>query len=321
MSLARPAAALDVGTNTILLLIGRRAAASASGGDGGLEIELDRCATPRLGQGVAAHGRLDGAAVERALAVLRDFAGELAARAIPAARVRAVGTAVFRRASDGPEFAARVARELGLTIAIASEAEEARLAYAAAVGGTGGEGAARDTRVIDVGGGSTELIADGGRARCSAPVGAVVLSETYLGERALRPGGFEALCAAARAALAALPLPEPVRDGPVIALGGTAVNLACLSAGLAAFDPERAEGVRIRAQEARNWARRLADLPHEARCAFPIEPERAAILPAGLVCLAEALERLGSTSALASGRGLRYGVLRELLSDLEAARG
>ena len=97
-------------------------------------------------------------------------------------------------------------------------------------------------------------------------------------------------------------------------LGGTATNLACLALGLPAFDPAAVEGVQVPAHSARHWADELASRPLAERSPLPIEADRAQILPAGLACLAACLERLEARDVRVSGRGLRYGVLREILA-------
>lgn len=298
------AAAIDAGTNTVLLLVGRR------GADGALEVVFDRCETPRLGAGVAARGTLDPAAAERALAVFRAFAADLARLGVAPARVRAAGTAVFRRARDADAFVARVRAETGVPLVVASGDEEARLAYRAVAG------AGAHTLVIDVGGGSTELVSDGGRARVSAPVGAVVLAESFGLADALDGARFAELHAAVRANFAALAFEaSPARGTEAVVLGGSALNLGALVLGLPHFDHVRAEGARVSAEDALTWAERLARVPAASRVRWPIEPARAEILPAGLVCVAAALERSGCAEARVSGRGLRFGLLADALSE------
>lgn len=304
------AAAIDVGTNTVLLLVGRRAP------DGGLEVVLDRCETPRLGRGVAARGTLAPDSAQQTLEVLRSFAADLARLGVAPARVRAVGTAVFRRARDAPAFVARVRVETGLPLEVASEAEEARLAYVAVVGAALGEKPA-DTLVIDVGGGSTELVSHGGATRLSAPVGAVVLGETFGLEHALTAPRFAELCAAARTACERFPADAGrAPGGEVVVLGGSAQNLAALVLGLERFDHERAEGAHATAADAFTWAERLARVEPAERLRWPIEPARAEILPAGLVCIGATLERIGRERARLSGRGLRFGLLQGALSEV-----
>lgn len=295
-------AAIDLGTNTALLLVARARA------DGGLDTIEEVCLTPRLGAGLAATGALEEQAVERALAALRSFAATIRAHGVPNARVRAVGTACLRRARDGRAFAERAARETGIAIEILSEDEEARLGeLAVACAGAGPE-----TLVVDVGGGSTEIACRAVGLRRSIPVGAVVLTETWLDPLVPDARRWAGLRAAVVDAARAFPA-GAAADRPAWAIGGTAVHLGACAAGLARFDPRAVEGLRVASARAGEWADRLAGLTRDARLAFPIEAERADILPAGLAVLAAVLDRIGAREVRVSGFGLRHGIARELL--------
>jgi len=296
-----PVAAIDLGTNTALLLVAR------ARGDGSLETLEETCLTPRLGTGLAARGSLDPAAVERALEALRAFARAIAAHGVPPARLRAVGTACLRRATDGRAFAERAARETGIAIEIVPEAEEARLGELAIAA----LGAGPEALVVDVGGGSTEVACRALGLRASIPIGAVVLTEAWLDPRGPDSARWAGLRAAAAEAARAFPAGVG-RGRAVWAIGGTAVNLAACASGLARFDPRAVEGRVVPAVQAAQLADALAALPRAGRLAFPIEAERADILPAGLAALAAVLERLGAETVRVSGAGLRHGLAREL---------
>ncbi len=300
--LAQPIAAVDLGTNTALMLIARRSA------DGTLETLDEICVTPRLGAGLARTGSLDAAAMERALDVLRHFARTIERHGVDPRRVRAVGTACLRRARDGAEFAQRVQRETGLALEIVSESEEARLGeLAIELAGAGPE-----ALVVDVGGGSTEIACRELRLRQSIPIGAVVLTETWIDTAREAATGWAALRAAARDASAAFP-PGVARGRPAWAIGGTAVHLGNLHSGRTRFDPGAVEGLAVPAARALQFADQLVRLTREERLAFPIEPDRADILPAGLAVLGTVLQRLGARTVSVSGFGLRHGLARELL--------
>lgn len=301
---SEPCAAIDVGTNTILLLVARVRA------DGQLDLIEDHCVTARLGEGVARTGRLRPEGVDRGLDALRGFRRRIDELGIPDARVRAVGTAVFRRAADAREFVARASAECRIAIEVLSEDEEARASHAAVVG----NGDPR-TRVIDVGGGSTEVVANCGLQRASLPIGALTLTESHLENGVATRTSWGALLREIERAACALPRldGERAQDATeVVVVGGTALNLASLVLELDRFDPSRAEGARLASAQASRWAERLAFETIEQRALRPIDPSRAMILPAGLACLAAALEWTGAKEFRASGRGLRFGVLREL---------
>jgi len=297
-----PIAAIDLGTNTALLLVARR------GSDGALVTLEELCITPRLGAGLARTGHLDAAAMERALDALRLFARAIERHGVDARRVRAVGTACLRRARDGADFAARVRRETGLALEIVAESEEARLGELAVELA----GAGPDALVVDVGGGSTEIACRASNLRRSIPIGAVVLTETWMGSSRDAVTGWNSLLTAVHDASLAFPIGAAI-GRPTWAIGGTAVHLGNLDAGRTRFDPRAVEGRVVPAARALEFAERLAPLGRAERLAFPVEAERADILPAGLAVLGTVLEHLGAPDVRVSGFGLRHGLARELL--------
>ncbi len=170
-------AAIDVGTNTVLLLVAERRGAT-------LVPVRERAEITRLGRGVDATGRLDPAAIRETVATLAAFAGE--ARALGARSIAAVATSAARDAGNGAEFFAAARAAAGLVPEVISGDEEARLVYGSAWRDFGAPG--RTLAVLDVGGGSTEFIVGDGpapRARTSLQVGAVRLTERHV--RVTRP--------------------------------------------------------------------------------------------------------------------------------------
>lgn len=289
-----------------------------AGAAGELEVLEDLCRTPRLGAGLASSGALSPAAVERGLAVLAEFAARLRELGIGHERVRAVGTAALRRAANAREFVAAARERTGIAIEVIGGDEEARLGFAAVAA----ESASADLAIVDVGGGSTEVVCDRGRSRKSTPIGAVVLTERFLGERAdLAWPDAQWSSLLREIELGCRELDERFgqpRDGravEVVALGGTGANLACLVLSLSRFDVGAAEGRRLSTRDARRWSETLRALDVPERLRLGIERERAAILPAGLACLAGALDRGAVQEFRVTGHGLRYGVLRELVGN------
>lgn len=314
----RRVAAFDLGTNTFLALV------AEFDERGELRVLDDAFLTPRLGAGLARTGRIDEQAMARAIEALRELAARVRAHDVAADSVRAVGTAVFRRAQNAREFVERARRECGLEIEVVSGEEEGALSYAAALSAlrAAGDdpivtpGERLDVGVIDVGGGSTELAWAGGRRRVSASIGALVLTERYLGARsdgAWPDSEWVALRREVAEAVAGTQAPDPAGVRSIVALGGTAANLAALEHGLARFEPARTEGLRVTCSGAGEWAERLRRVDVARRCEWPVEASRAAILPAGLVCLEAALTAFGGAEGRASGRGLRYGLAWKIL--------
>lgn len=299
-----PVAAIDLGTQTALMLIARERA-------GELEVLEDHCFGCGLGRGQGVEGALHSESVERTLEVLETFARRAGESGVPTQRQRVVGTAVLRRARPVEPFLTAVRARTGWSLDVLEEAEEARLGWSAAVAA----GAPPETCVIDVGGGSSECVTDAGASRRSVPIGAVVLTQRFLGLDGCEPtesGGFEGLVAEARRHARELPRAD---GAGLVLLGGTASNLACLELGLEVFDHRVAEGVEVPANAALEWAQRILALDEGDRLDLPIEPDRAAILPAGLAALGAVLEQVAGTEVRArvTGRGLRYGLARKLL--------
>jgi exopolyphosphatase/guanosine-5'-triphosphate,3'-diphosphate pyrophosphatase len=155
-------AAIDIGTNTVLVCVADR-------GPSGLSPVIDRSIISRLGQGLDRSGELDPDAIARTLAALERHTEEAAAAG--AARIAAVGTAALRRARNAPAFLEEAKRRVGLEVAVISGEEEAALAFEAVARGREEEGIAPGRLlVLDIGGGSTECIAgkEGGSTGCGA---------------------------------------------------------------------------------------------------------------------------------------------------------
>ncbi len=296
-------AVVDVGTNTALLLVGKVE-------DGELVVVEEHGATPRLGAGLARTGSLSDDAIERTLEVLRHFVERMDINGVAPERRRFTGTAVFRRASDAHRIIERARDELGVELEVLPEEEEARLSHVA----VSLTGATDKVVVIDVGGGSTELAWDEGRGRASIPVGAVVLTESWLGlagEGPVKEGGWDGLLSEVEEAARALP--EGIaRGSECVLVGGAAVNLSCLDQDLESFDVRLADGRQLELAAVEAKRDLLAGMELKERLELPVEPGRAEILPAGLACFSAVLERIGAERARATTRGLRHSLVFEL---------
>ncbi len=308
-------AAIDVGTNTVLLLVAERRGAGAAP-------LVERAEITRLGRGVDATGRLDPAALEETVAVLAAYAAE--ARALGAREITCVATSAARDAANGADFFAAARARAGLDPRIISGDEEARLVWRSAWRDFGGAaapaGAAGPLAVLDVGGGSTELSFGDGptpRGRRSLQVGAVRLTERHVREDPMGPATLAALRAAAAAALAPLATLDGAAGlaaGRLVGVAGTVTTLAAVAQALPAYDAERVHGAPLSLAEIEGLVARLAALPVRARAALPgMEPKRADVIVAGAVVVAEAMRLLGFTSLTVSDRGVRWGLVYDLL--------
>jgi exopolyphosphatase/guanosine-5'-triphosphate,3'-diphosphate pyrophosphatase len=297
-------ATIDVGTNTVLLLV-------AEERDGGLVPVVERAEITRLGRGVDGSGALDAAAIADTVAVLARFADE--ARRLGARDVACVATSAARDARNGAAFFEAARARAGLVPEVISGDEEARLVWASAWRDFGADGAG-GLAVLDPGGGSTELCCGDGpapRARRSFQVGAVRLTERVAPPDPPGAEGLAALRAAAAEALAGAPaLLGDAGPARLVALAGTVTTLAAVAQALPAYDAGRVHGAELSRADLEALVARLAALDTPARAALPgMEPKRADVIVAGGAIVLEALRLLGFDRLTVSDRGVRWGLL------------
>lgn len=298
------AAAIDTGSNTILLLIGER--------DGDrVRILQDEIEFARLGEGVDRTGVLSDAAIARGLDAFRRYAKICRDRGV--GRIRASGTSALRDAKNGGEFLAAVKRETGIDLEIIGGDREATLGFAAA---TDELPAGTLAVVLDIGGGSTELIFGearrGPREAISFDIGAVRLTERWL--KSDPPTDAEvAQCAAdARAVLVRAPAGEGRFD--VHGVSGTCTTLAAVDAKMEVFDSARIHGATLSRARVDALLAEFRATDSAGRARMPgLHPKRADVVIAGTLILQEVLARYGKDRLLISDRGIRHALLREAL--------
>jgi len=298
---------LDIGSNSVLLLVGERT-------DAGWRVVTDQTRITRLGEGFGAARLLQPEAIERTLRAVDEYLAQC--RALRVERVVAVATAVVREAVN-PDAILQPLRERlpdDAVLRVLSEADEARLSYlSVALDETLGVGAAQ-LAVLDIGGGSVEVALGQGaqvQAWRSFPVGAGRVREAYMPSDPPSPREVLAATRALDEAFAPMrELPQPDR---VVSIGGTGVNLATLALGLTAFDPAQVHGVWFGDETPAALLERLLRLSDAERRALPgIEPDRAPLLHVGALIVERALFALRREEVQISTRGLRYGILYEL---------
>ena len=276
-------AAVDIGTNTTRLLV-------AEVDCGQLVAELDgRTEITRLGEGVDATGRLSQGAVERVLGVCAAYREAIDARGV--ASVVAIMTSAVRDAANGGEFADELRSRFGFEPETLSGEREARLTYR---GATSWRGHEEPLLVLDIGGGSTELVVGAGEEvefHVSTQIGAVRFTERYLRSD---PPSAEELVACRDAVRAGIgeAVPEPVCRRPArgIAVAGTPTSLAAIELQLEPYDRERVHGHRLGRESCERIIDRLAVLPLAERRRVPgLHPGRAPTIVAGGLILVEAM--------------------------------
>jgi exopolyphosphatase/guanosine-5'-triphosphate,3'-diphosphate pyrophosphatase len=301
-------ATIDVGTNTVLLLVAERRG-------GALTPLLERADITRLGRGVDATGRLDPAAIRDTVAVLAEYAR--AARELGATVLACVATSAARDAANGAEFFEAARAAAGLAPEVIPGDEEARLVWASAWRDFGRAGA--PLAVLDVGGGSTELSFGDGpapRGRASLQVGAVRLTERHVRGDPPTAEELGRLVAAAREAVRPFASMEGrAPGGRLVGVAGTVTTLAAVAQALPAYDAEKVHGSALTLVEIDGLAGRLAHLTVRERAALPgMEPKRADVILAGAVVVAEAMRATDFDRLTVSDRGVRWGLLYDRLA-------
>jgi len=285
-------AALDLGTNTTRLLV-------ADVVDGRVDEVERRLAITRLGEGVDQRRRLLPVPIARVRNTLVDY--RRTAAELGAERALLVATSAVRDAENGEAFLGEIEWSYGFVTRLLSGDEEAQLTRRGV--GTGRRLGARDL-IVDVGGGSTELIANGWHG--SLDIGSVRMTERFLHSDPPAPEEIDACVTAVNVAL-----PDLYADGAV-GVAGTVTTLAALDLGLEAYDPERVHGHRIPARSVEEQLERLAALPlHERRLVPGLEPERAPVIVAGAIVVREVLRHYGVDSIEASERDILDGAALE----------
>ena len=294
-------AAIDLGTNSTRLLV-------ADVSDGHVDEVVRRLTITRLGEGVDSRRRLLPLPIARVRNCLGDYRSEL--ESLGAERALAVATSAVRDAENGESFLGEIEWSYGFVTQLLSGEEEARLTFA---GVTAGRMLDSETLIVDVGGGSTELVAggpDGVDFHVSLDLGCVRLTERFLHSD---PPGTDELddCAGHVGSVLAERVPDEVRRRATAAIGvaGTVTTLAALDLGLAEYDPERVHGHRVALAVVEKELAHLAALPLAERRQVPgLEPERAPVIVAGAVIVCEVLRFYGLDGVEASEHDLLHGI-------------
>jgi exopolyphosphatase/guanosine-5'-triphosphate,3'-diphosphate pyrophosphatase len=302
-------AAVDLGTNSTRLLV--------ADVDGGRVDELARETTiTRLGEGVDERRRLLPVPIARVRNCLTDYRRR--AESLGAERTLLVATSAVRDAENGEAFLGEIEWSYGFDTRLISGEEEAALTYR---GVTTGRALDAATLVVDLGGGSTELVAEG--FRVSLDMGSVRLTERFLASDPPTPRELDDGALAVRSLLAER-VPDEVRADTQGAIGvaGTMTTLAALDLSLEDYDPDRVHGHVVTRAAVEEQLTRLAALPVDGRRKLTgLEPDRAPVIVGGVVIVRELLRHFGLDGIEISERDLLDGIALEAAELPERAEG
>ena len=304
-TLPKRVASIDIGTNTILLLIGEME-------KGKIEPLFDMETVVRLGEGVQKNGILSKEAIMRGLQTLSQYLNQC--QEIKAKKIYAVGTSALREAKNSEEFLKLVKERLNLSIEIISGEEEAQLSFLAVEKDL--QGAKKPILVVDVGGGSTEFILGRGdqiKQWISLPIGSVRFTEEFLSSDPIQEEAWAKMEGKIRKLL--VNIPHPQESFTMVAVGGTATTLASVEQGLEEFIPEKIHHFVLGREALKNqlllYRFRTID---ERRKILGLPAARADVILAGGAIFYLTMEELKCPSALISCHGVRYGLLYKKLS-------
>ena len=290
-------AAIDCGTNTIKLLIGALP-----------DVAVRESRIVRLGQGVDATGRLADEALGRAFAAIDEYAALVDAH--PVTKLRFCATSATRDSSNAQDFAQGVHDRLGVWPEVLSGEEEAALAY---------DGAVRHLRtpptypvlVVDIGGGSTELVfgdPSGPVSSQSMDVGSVRMHERHLTSDPPTPEQVAACVADIDAHLDACPVPAS-DAATVVGVAGTVLSITAGVLDQPSYDTNLIDQSVIGAEDVHAFVDRLVAMPVAQRLDFPwMLPGRVDVLGAGGLILSRVLRRCRSSSLVASEADILDGI-------------
>lgn len=300
---------IDIGTNTILLLI-----VEAKGGKIA-KVLHDEQVIARLGKGVDEHRFINSETANRVAEFLCSYRGT--SHKYRSEKIFAVGTSALRDASNRREFCDEMLQRTGIEIEILSGDDEAEWTYRGALGDAGS--GAQTFTVLDIGGGSTEIISGTSKTlsrKIILDVGCVRLTERFL--RTSPPTSQEiSECGSfIRSNLSIVDLTQS-KNSHVIGVAGTLTTLAAIHLRLTHYDPSRVEGCVLERGAVGRIFDQLRTKTREEMMRVPqISPGRADILVAGIVILLELMEAARLSEITVSDRGLRYGIIfRELLRN------
>jgi exopolyphosphatase/guanosine-5'-triphosphate,3'-diphosphate pyrophosphatase len=305
-------AVVDIGTNSTRLLLADVAA------DGSITELARRSEVTRLGVGVDSSGVLSEEAMERVFATLDDYSAMIEDLG-GADQRRAVLTSATRDAANGGEFTRQVAERYQLDARAIPGEQEAQLSFLGATSGRDPDDGSQIV-VVDIGGGSTELIIGHGRTvgfHVSTQLGVVRQSERHIAHDPPTTAEIAELNDEIDEVLAAgVPQAEREHVTTIVAVAGTATSMAAIDLELEPYDPEAVHGYRVSLERCREIAARMASMPEaERRKVAGLHPDRAPTILAGTQILVRVIEAFGLDEVEVSEHDILYGVALDAASN------
>jgi exopolyphosphatase / guanosine-5'-triphosphate,3'-diphosphate pyrophosphatase len=293
-------AVVDIGSNSTRLLVAEVAGGRVS------EIERQSRVT-RLGRGVDLSGQLSVEAIEAACGAIADYMA--ICREAGVEKIEAIATSAVRDASNGSAFIAELRERFALSARLLDGEEEARLTY---LGATCEHPPSEPTLVVDIGGGSTELIVGTGEEiafHASLQAGVVRHSERHISGDPPSTLELEALAADVRALIEGAISGQPGAAASAgIAVAGTPTSLASIEIGLEPYDPKQVHGHTLTLASIQRHLSQLASAPLSKRAEIPgMHPDRAPNIVAGVVILVETMRAFALDRIQVSEHDILYG--------------
>lgn len=293
-------ATIDIGTNSVLLLIGTCLP------DGNISVIEDRAIITGLGRGASHSHLITNDGMERTLAALGQYFDICSKYGIR--EISIVGTAILRNAENSQDFIGRVKQKFGKDIEAITGEREAHLTHLACERDFG-----KDIIVMDIGGASTELIA--GDKKVSLHIGCVSYTEKLLKSDPVTADEIQRLRTKVRKILEKeidLQIFARPHDRELIETAGTATTLGAMHLKLTKYDSGKVHGLKIRIDDLRNLIDEIKVRSiNERKNMLGLLPERADVILAGSLILHETMSFLGYTCAIISDRGVKWGLFYE----------
>ena len=305
----RRSAFIDVGTNTILCLI------AEIRDTGRFRVLDDLAEIAGLGKGVDQTGVISAEGEQRSLAVLERYLGHC--KNLGVEEIIAVGTSALRDARNSAAVRARFHDRLGIDVRVISGGEEAAYSFLAVARGLALAG--RELLVIDVGGGSTELIRgnENGISRAvSIDLGSVRLTERYLHADPVKEDEVRRMIAVIDREIALLPARGIDAAGglALVGIAGTFTTLAAMEKQLARYSHAEVHGSLLSLQQVRRHVHALeAKSVAERKHIAGLEPKRADVIFAGACLIERLMVFYHADEVIVSDQGVRYGLLHEIV--------